>query len=336
MKVTIAALLLTLPCIALALPPEQPGEPQVMELGDLNGPFGVDFDASGNMVIVELPGGRILKWTPNGELQHIGGSGETGYSGDGGPVIEASFDAMHNVAIGPDGSLYISDHRNHAIRRVDRDGIVTTWAGGEAGFAGDGKTVGEAKFNMVMSVSIDPAQKYLLVSDIRNRRIRRITFDSGLVETVAGNGEEGVPADGAVATEVPLVDPRAAAYDAEGNIYVLERRGNALRVVDTSGRIRTVAGNGEQGYADGIGTAATFGSPKHLAIDPAGVVYIADDRNHLVRRFDPGTGEVTTVLGHGEIQLQRPHGVHVHEGWLYVADSMNDRIIRVRLNDGDH
>ena len=302
----------------------------------LSYPFGMDFDASGNMIIVEYKGGRIFKRTPAGDLSQIGGLGRAGYEGDGGPVTKASFKDMHNVAIGPDGSLYISDHANHAIRRVDSRGNVLTYAGGEAGFAGDGKTVKYAKFNMAISVSISPDKKYLLVADIKNRRIRRITLDGGRVETIAGNGERGVPVDGDNATAAPLVDPRAAVYDLAGNLYIVERSGNSLRVVDVEGRVRTVAGNGQKGKADGVGLEATLNGPKHLAVDSTGAVYIADDNNHLVRCFDPKTGSITTVLGAGEFKLNRPHGVQVHDGWLYVADSWNHRIVRLKLSTQGH
>ena len=299
--------------------------------GKLSYPFGIDFDSAGNMIIVEYKGGRIFKRTPAGVLSQIGGLGRAGYEGDGGPVSEASFEDMHNVAIGPDDSLYISDHANHAIRRVDNRGNVLTYAGGTVGFAGDGETVEHAKFNMAISVSISPDKKYLLVADIKNHRIRQITLSNGRVETIAGNGTRDVPVDGTNAATAPLVDPRAAAYDVDGNLYIVERGGNALRVVDTTGKVRTVAGSGKKGKADGFGKEATFNGPKHLAIDSAGAVYIADDNNHLVRCFNPKTGEVTTVLGGGEFKLNRPHGVQVHNGWLYIADSWNHRVMRLKL-----
>ncbi len=299
--------------------------------GKLSYPFGIDFDSAGNMIIVEYKGGRIFKRTPAGDLSQFGGLGHAGYEGDGGPVAQASFKDMHNVAIGPDDSLYISDHANHAIRRVDNKGNVSTYAGGKAGFAGDGEPVEHAKFNMAISVSISPDKKYLLVADIKNRRIRRITLGSGRVETVAGNGTRDVPVDGTNAATAPLVDPRAAAYDEAGNLFIIERGGNALRVVDTTGKVRTVAGSGKKGKADGFGKEATLNGPKHLAIDSAGAVYIADDNNHLVRCFDPETGVLTTVLGAGKFKLNRPHGVQVHDGWLYIADSWNHRVVRLKL-----
>ena len=319
------------PVVEVLVGPRDANPGDKVAASKLNYPFGVDFDAVGNMIIVEYKGGRIFKRTPAGDLLHIGGLGRAGYEGDGGPVAKASFKDMHNVAIGPSGSLFISDHTNHAIRRVDSKGNISTYAGGKTGFAGDGETVKHAKFNMVISVSINQDKKYLLVADIKNHRIRRITLASGRVETVAGNGQRGVPVDGANATTAPLVDPRAAAYDAAGNLYIVERGGNALRVVNTEGKVRTVAGSGKKGKADGVGQKATLNGPKHLAIDSAGAVYIADDNNHLVRCFDPKTGSLTTVLGGGEFKLNRPHGVQVYDNWLYIADSWNHRIVRLKL-----
>ncbi|MBJ44191.1 MAG: hypothetical protein CMJ80_13120 [Planctomycetaceae bacterium] len=319
------------PVVHVLVGPHDPNPGEKVASGELSYPFGIDFDTTGNMIIVEYKGGRIFKRTPAGNLSQIGGIGRAGYDGDGGPVTKASFNGMHNVAIGPDGSLYISDHANHAIRRVDSSGKVSTYAGGQVGFAGDGKTIEHAKFNMVINVSISPDKQYLLVADIKNHRIRRITLGSGRIETVAGNGERGVPADNANATTAPLVNPRAAAYDTAGNLYIVERAGNALRIVDTAGKIRTVAGRGKKGRADGIGQKAALNGPKHLAIDPNGSVYIADTDNHLVRCFDPTTGALNTVLGAGAFKLNRPNGVQVHDGWLYIADSWNHRVVRLKL-----
>ena len=299
--------------------------------GRLSYPFGIDFDANENMIIVEYKGGRIFKRTPTGDVFQIGGLGHAGYEGDGGPMTKASFRDMHNVAIGPDGSYYISDHANHAIRRVDGGGNISTYAGGQAGFEGDTKSVTNARFNTPISVSISPDKKYLLVADLKNYRIRRITLHDGRIDTVAGNGERGIPSDGAKATTAPLFDPRAAAYDDTGNLYIVERGGHALRVVDAQGLIYTVAGNGKKGKADGVGKKANLNSPKHLVIDTRGDVYIADDNNHLVRRFEPRTGLLSTVLGVGKFRLNRPHGVQANNGWLYIADSWNHRVVRVKL-----
>ena len=192
----------------------------------------------------------------------------------------------------------------------------------------------DATFNFVMCISLNRNKDVLHIIDLKNRRVRDVDLNSGLVSTVAGNGEKGVPKNGSRATQSPLVDPRAVAADANGNLYVLERSGNALRVVRSDGSIHTVAGTGEKGHQDGPALEASFGSPKHVCTDDGGRVYVADDQNGAIRRDDPKTKRVETILGQGKgdtkIRLLHPHGVCFHEGMLYVVDSGNHRILRVR------
>ena len=137
----------------------------------------------------------------------------------------------------------------------------------------------------------------------------------------------------AQAIDSPLVDPRAVAADDQGRVYILERGGHALRVVEPDGTIRTVVGDGRPGFADGPGREAQLNAPKHIAIDTQGAVLIADDENAAIRRFDPRTGIVTTVLGRGHghpaVRLSHPHGVCVQGSILYVLDTRNNRVFRV-------
>ena len=188
------------------------------------------------------------------------------------------------------------------------------------------------------------AARALYLADLDNRRVRRIELKTGIVSTVAGNGEKGVPADGAEARSAPLVDPRAIALDGRGNLYILERSGNALRVVDRSGRIRTVAGTGERGDSGDGGDArkAKLNGPKHLCVDREGNVLIADTENHRIRLYRPGDGTIKGVAGTGrkgtaglggaprDAELNQPHGVTIGPGGiLYICDSSNNRILKV-------
>ena len=184
-----------------------------------------------------------------------------------------------------------------------------------------------------MCVTLDPSAKALYLADLKNLRVRRVDLGTGEVSTIAGNGQKGIPTDGAVAVEGPLVDPRAVTIDSKGRVYVLERGGHALRRIDPDGRIRTVAGTGKPGWRDGPATDAQLNSPKHLCVDGADRVFIADDQNAAIRVYDPEAGTLQTVLGRGsgdpDVKLLHPHGVCVEGSELYVLDSGNNRLFRV-------
>ncbi len=281
-----------------------------------------------------------------GILTTLAGTGEKGKGGDDGPAAKAQFDAPHHLAVGPNGDVYIADTDNHRVRKIDaKTGIITTIAGtGEKGFAGDGGPAIKAKFGGIYCLAFDAKGEKLYLDDLDNRRIRVVDLNSGTVATVAGNGDKGVPKDGADAKSAPLVDPRAVAVDAKGNVYILERSGNALRVVDADGKIRTVAGTGKAGATgdDGPAKDATFNGPKHLCIDADGNVLIADTENHLIRKYLPKEGKVVRVAGTGtkgsagldgppdKAELDHPHGVAVNAaGTVFISDSGNNRVLRI-------
>jgi sugar lactone lactonase YvrE len=317
-----------------SLLPEE-GGPRRTATSPLTSPFGVDFNRQGDMYIVELEGGRVHERSSDGTFRTISGNGQAGYGGDGGPAQAAVFNGMHNVAVTPEGDVFISDSWNHCIRRIDKSsGLISTIAGtGEPGFAGDGGPAASARFNYLMCVTLNQAGDKLFIADLRNRRIRLIDLPTEVVTTVAGNGEQGVPHDGDSAARSPLVDPRAVAVDSTDRIYVLERSGHALRVIQPNGRIFTVAGTGKPGALDGKALEAQLNSPKHLCVDDADNVFIADDQNQAIRKYDPRAETLTTVLGRGigqpAIQLSRPHGVCFEQGKLYVVDTGHDRVLRV-------
>ena len=313
----------------------------------LHEPFGVEFTPAGEMVIVEMEHGqRVLKVDAQGVLRVLGGNGAKGFDVDGGPVAAAQFDGMHNLATSPGGDVYLADTWNNRVRRIDaKTATVTTFAGtGKKGFSGDGGPAAQAEFSTIIQIALDPAARHLYVTDIGNHRIRRIALASGLVETVAGNGEHGVPPDGAEAKAAPLTDPRAVAVAADGGCYILERGGHALRYVDPAGKIRTVAGTGKAGNTGDGGDArlATLNGPKHLCLDRDGSVLIADAENHVIRRYTPKDGRIVRVAGTGkagsagvggdplQCELRRPHGVTMDsDGTLFITDSYNDRVLKI-------
>ena len=310
-------------------------------------PFGVEFSPSGEMLIAEMTSGnRILNVDAGGVLRVIGGTGAKGYSGDGGAATAATFNGIHNFVVTANGDLLIADSFNHAIRKIDaKSGVVTTLAGdGSKGFRGDGGPAGAAQFDTPIQIALDPARTRLLVADIGNKRVRCIDLASAVITTIAGNGKGGIPPDGALATDAPLVDPRAVAAGADGSFYILERGGNALRFVDAAGKIRTVAGTGKTGLSGDGGRAldATLNGPKYVALDRDGSVLIADAENHVIRRYTPADGKIARVAGTGKkgragiggdplaCELARPHGITIApDGSLVITDSYNDRILKI-------
>ncbi|HXX93756.1 MAG TPA: hypothetical protein VEN81_08985, partial [Planctomycetota bacterium] len=271
--------------------------------GDLKEPFGVDFDASGAVYVVEMGGNRVRRLEKDGTLSAYAGTGEKGDSGDGGPAIRATLNGPHHLRVGPGGDLYITDTWNQRVRKVDaRTGVITTVAGtGRKGYSGDGGPAAQADFGGIYCIAFDPKLQTLYACDLDNRRIRAIHLRTGIVTTVAGNGQKGVPKDGQDATTQPLVDPRAVATDSQGNLYILERSGHALRMVDPSGKIRTVAGTGKAGHTGDGGPAleATLNGPKHLSCDADDSVLIADTENHVIRRYRPREKTLVAVAGTG-------------------------------------
>jgi sugar lactone lactonase YvrE len=184
----------------------------------------------------------------------------------------------------------------------------------------------------------------LYLTDLDNRKIHYVDMKTNKIHHVAGSGKKGVPDDGADAKSAPLVDPRAACVDRQGNVYILERSGHALRVVDASGKIRTVAGTGKAGNTGDGGDArkATLNGPKHLCVDAEDNVIIADTANHVIRKFTPKDGKIVRLAGTGKkgdsgdggpplsVAFNEPHGVFFQPGTttLYIVDSMNNRVFR--------
>jgi sugar lactone lactonase YvrE len=312
----------------------------------LSSPFGVGFDPEGSLIFVELTGERVRKIGPDGFVRTLAGTGRKGDGGDDGPAAKAEFNGMHSLAVAASGDIFVADTWNNRIRKIDaRTGRISAFAGtGRKGFAGDGGPALQAEFGGIYCIALDERSGSMYLADLDNRRVRVIDLKTGIVSTLAGNGKKGVPRDGAAARSEPLVDPRAVAVDGQGNVYILERSGNALRVVDRAGAIRTVAGTGAKGSSGDGGDArtATLNGPKHLCIDPRGQVLIADTENHRVRVYNPADGSIRTLAGSGrkgtaglggppqDAELNQPHGVSIGPGGVvYIADSSNHRILKI-------
>lgn len=324
-----------------------------MEAFDASKPFSVVFDDENVLFGVEFGSGNsFFTIEDDRKLIYVGGRPgpdglprDDGYVGDGESLRNSRFKGMHDLTISPEGkTVFIADTFNNRVRIVDLNaGMIDTLVGGsEAGFA-DGP-LDQAKINQPFTVTLDSAGEHLLIADLKNLRIREVDLKAKVIRTIAGNGKRGRAIEGALATETPLISPRAAIYGRDGSIYIASREGNALRHIGHDGRIRTVVNSsGEKGYR-GDGTAAIdalLAGPKHLSLDPNGDIVIADDQNHCVRLYRVADQTVHLLAGVPEqagakfgqgrldTHLQRPHGARYDKrGNLWVCDSWNDRLIR--------
>jgi hypothetical protein len=278
------------------------------------------------------------------------GNGKPGYTGDGGPATAATLNDPHALDIDADENIYIADRMNFAIRRVDgKTGVITTVAGtGKKGSSGDGGPAVQAMLVEPDDCCLD-GKNGLLIADVGDWKVRRVDLKSGLITTVAGVGrrpgkiDRATNGDGGPADKAVVVGARAVCADDQGNVYICEREGHSIRKVDAKGIITTLAGTGAKGYSGDGNDArqAMFNGPKAIRWSPQGLL-IADTENHAIRLLNLKTGVITTIAGGRKgaggdggpatvAGLDRPHGaIFDRAGNLYIADSSNHRIRRVR------
>ncbi len=323
----------------------------------VNNPYGMTLGPDGALYFCDVDNQRVRRLDlATKQMTTVAGNGQRAYRGDGGPAVDASLSAPHELAFDAKGDLYFAERDNHVIRKVDmKTGIISTVAGtGMPGFSGDGGPAVKAQLRQPHCVLFD-RDGTLLICDLGNHRIRRLHPDTGIIETYAGTGEAKGPAEGAPVEGSPINGPRTLAMAPNGDIYVAMREGNAIfRIGRASQTLHKIAGTGENGFSgDGgpalaarfggaaTGAAARLAGPKGLSLGPNDTLYVADTESHAIRRIDLKTGIITTVLGTGELgdgpendplqcKLNRPHAVLYANGMLYVADSEANRILVLR------
>jgi sugar lactone lactonase YvrE len=282
-------------------------------------PFGIVAAPDGTIFVADAGHAHLIRRVaPDGRVSTVAG-GARGFSD--GVGSSAAFSTPSGLALAPDGTLYVADTGNHAIRRITPDGSVSTLAGdGSPGYA-DGPAH-QARFNGPIGVAVAPDGR-IFVTDTYNDRIRVIDVN-GIVTTLAGSGQPG--ADDGVADSASFDTPAGLAFDAIGILYVADIGSGVVRVVDVNGRVTTPA------WAHGDG----FFRPLGLAVGPDGELYVADEGGRIVAIRSDGT--IRTIAGDGvgfrdgsgaTAQFRRPSGIALlRPGQLVVADAAN-ALVRV-------
>lgn len=296
-------------------------------------PTGMILEADGSLLISD--GLRVRKMAPDGTIQTIVGDGYQGYQGDGGSAKQAQISAAKDIVKDEQGNLYLSDTYNHVIRKVDTQGIISTFAGtGLAGFGGDGGPATLAQFKEPGGLFWKDGALY--IADRLNARVRKIAAD-GTISTVAGNGQL-LKAEGGLATETSIGgSTEDIVIDSSNQLYIIDGSFSRILKVSPSGHLSTYIG---QGNAEVTGS---LGAPKDVYIDSAGVFHVVAagqvfkvENNELVRLAgtltpQPGMTEIG-LLGDGgpalDASLSTPAKVLKDSaGHLYISD-LGHRLIR--------
>lgn len=269
----------------------------------------------------------------------VAGTGETGYTGNGGAATEARLESPSGVTLDQSGNLYIC--QSGGVRKVSPayGGIITAVAGsGVSGFDGDGGPAYFAKVNGVYDVAVDMHGNVYL-ADAGNDRIRKVTVD-GIINTIAGNGTPGYNGDGIAATAAQLNSPYGIVVDNTGNVYFTERKNRRVRKIDTAGIITTIGGTGSKGFSGdgGLADTARLHNPLAIAFDKNGILYFSDSTR--IRRID-ASGIISTVAGVATFGYSGDGGLATAaeivpsaisfdtSGNMFIAESSNDRIRKV-------
>jgi uncharacterized protein (TIGR03437 family) len=305
-------------------------------------PQGLAFDRDGNLLIADN-GSRIREVNfESGVINTVAGSTtgtpNLGFSGDGGPATSAAMlgqGIFQGVAADAQGNFYFADILNHRVRKVDANGIITT-------FAGNGAVIGESSLFNPHGVATD-SQGNVYIADTSHSRVLKVT-PSGVSATIAGTGVQGFSGDGGPATAAQLAQPCTVMVDKNGNVYIGDYGNNRVRKVNGAGIITTVAGNGSVLFTGdgGPGPSAGVSLPLGMAMDNAGNLYIADNGHDRIRKVDTA-GIITTYVGSGEpvagfedgkeatkTRLFAPKDVVIDaNGDLYFSDSGFNRVRKV-------
>lgn len=282
------------------------------------------------------------------EIVTFAGTGQPGYSGDGGPATLAQLNNPFGITRGPDGAIYICDTSNHAIRRVGRDGIISTVVGtGKRGYSGDGGPARQAELNEPYEIRFDHDGNMYFV-EMQNNVVRRVAARSQIISTVAGMGQPGFAGDGGPATQAKFKQPHSIQLDHDGDLYVCDIANNRIRKVNMrTGIISTFAGTGEKLPTpdDSVIAGTPLNGPRAIDFDPDGNLWLALREGNAVYKLDLRARRIHHMAGTGEkgftgnggpakqAKLSGPKGIAVgpdENVYLTDTESHSVRMINVR------
>ena len=313
---------------------------------ELFNPWGITVEPSGDLYIADPQNKRIRKViASSGIITTVAGIGISSYSGDGGPATSAEIsNSADGVAIDTSGNIYIGDAGNFRIRKITiSNGTINTVAGnGIYGFAGDGGAATDAELKGCYGVAVDSTGN-MYIADVVNYRIRKVTYSTGIINTIAGNGINGFSGDGGPATSAELTQCYGVVADKYGNVYIEDQQNNRIRkVAYSTGIITTFAGNGAGGFSGdgGPASSAEISLPyEGIALDASGNLYFGDCGNYRIRMVNVSTGIINTIAGNGisgfsgdggpaiNAELDYAQGIGFDgSGNLYLSDILNQRI----------
>jgi DNA-binding beta-propeller fold protein YncE len=254
-------------------------------------PYEVRFDTKGNMYFVEMMNHLIRKVDAEGIISTIAGTGEKGFSGDGGTALKATFNRPHSIALDEKRNhLYVADIGNNRLRRIDLvKGLIETYTGGGTKNPSEG-SVENIKWNGPRALFIEGRNLWMALRG--GHSVWRIDLDADTHEHIACTGDKGYTGDGGAAKAATMNGPKGIAIGPKGNIYVVDTENQAIRMIDVStGLMHSIAGYGPTGRGyngDGMpGLQAKMGRPHGLCVDTTGAVYVGDTENHRIRRIRP-------------------------------------------------
>jgi DNA-binding beta-propeller fold protein YncE len=254
----------------------------------LNSPYGIALDPANNLYIVDRLNAcvRMVEAT-TGIIRTIAGTGQPGYSGDGGPALQAQLQEPNDIVLDGQGRAFIADVRDHRVRLVDlTSGVISTYAGiGEAGAGGDGGPASRATLLGPRALAFNSTGDLYIC--LRNdHKVRKVDKRTGIIRAIAGTGEQGYSGDRGPALQATFNGPKEIAIDGQDNIFLVDTENHCIRRIEAaSGLVTTVAGTGQAGgHGDGgPATAARLKRPHGACVDEDGNVYVGDSENHRVR-----------------------------------------------------